>query len=274
MIAVRTVAVLCAAARCAQRAGAAQTPAPEDATLLQRIRAHMMEVLASQPNYTCLETVERTRRKGAAGKFESQDTLRVEVALVNGKEMFAWPGSKQFEDNDIRQFVPSGMFGTGDFALHAKIVFGTNLPTFEPRGESPPEDRATVRFDFQVQRVRSGFRVRIGEVMLPVGYHGSFYADPLSLDVRRLEIVADDIPAALKLSQISDTMEYAPVPIGNGDFLLPAASDESWSIPPAKPTGIVSSLLPAANSRDSPCSASTIRIQWSLPQRSRQNQKS
>jgi hypothetical protein len=218
---VRTVAVLCAVAL----GIAAQTPAPEDATLLQRIRTHMMEMLASQPNYTCLETVERTRRNGAAGKFELQDTLRVEVALVNGKEMFAWPGAKQFEDKDLRQFIPSGMFGTGDFALHAKIVFGTNLPTFE-RGESTPGDRATVRFDFKVQRVRSGFRVRNGDVMLPVGYHGSFYADPLSLDVRRLEIVADDIPAALKLSQISDTMDYAPVPIGNGDFLLPAASDE------------------------------------------------
>ena len=221
MIAVRTVAVLCAAAL----GIAAQTPAPEDATLLQRIRAHMMETLASQPNYTCLESVERTRRNGASHNFELQDTLRVEVALVNGKEMFAWPGSKQFEDKDLRQFIPSGMFGTGDFALHAKIVFGTNLPTFE-RGESPPEDRATVRFDFKVQRVRSGFRVRNGDVMLPVGYRGSFYADPLSLDVRRLEIVADDIPAALKLSQISDTMDYAPVPIGKGDFLLPAASDE------------------------------------------------
>ncbi len=222
MIAVRTVALFCAAAL----GVTAQTPAPGEATLLQRIRAHMMEGLASQPNYTCLETVERTHRSGAAGKFELLDTLRVEVALVDGKEMFAWPGSKQFEDKDVRELIPSGMFGTGDFALHARVVFGTDLPTFEARGKSPLEDRATVRFDFQVKRAISGFRIRVGDVMRPVGYHGSFYADPLSLDVRRLEIVADDIPAALKLSQISDTMDYAPVPIGKGDFLLPAASDE------------------------------------------------
>src|ERR1700689_886142 len=119
MIAVRTVAVLCAAAL----GIAAQTPAPEDPTLLQRIRTHMMEGLASQPNYTCLETVQRSRRNGAAGKFEALDTLRVEVALVNGKEMFAWPGSKQFEDTDMRAFVPTGMFGNGDFGLYAKAVF-------------------------------------------------------------------------------------------------------------------------------------------------------
>jgi hypothetical protein len=200
----------------------AQTPAPE----LQSIRTHMMQTLASQPNYTCLETVERSRRDKNARQYEAVDTLRVEVGLVNGREMFGWPGAKQFEDRDIRELIPSGMFGTGDFALHARSVFGTNVPTFQSRGEWPLEDRTTVRFDFQVKRVQSGFRVRVGEVMRVVGYHGSFYADPLSLDVRRLEIIGDDIPPALMLNQISDVMDFKSVPIGSGDFLLPAASEE------------------------------------------------
>ena len=52
-------------------------------------------------------------------------------------------------------------------------------------------------------------------------------ADPLSLDVRKLEIIADDIPANLKMSEILDTMEYEPVTIGGGDFLLPSASEET-----------------------------------------------
>ncbi len=69
---------------------AAQTLAPEQ-LLLDRIRAHMIDTLARQPNYTCVETVERSRRDGATRKFRLEDTLRIEVALVNGKEMFAWP---------------------------------------------------------------------------------------------------------------------------------------------------------------------------------------
>jgi hypothetical protein len=214
----RLLAGLCVAAL----GNGAQTPVPE----LQSIRTHMMQTLANQPNYTCLETVERSRRDKNARQYEPIDTLRVEVGLVNGKEMFGWPGSKQFEDRDIRELIPSGMFGTGDFALHARSVFGTNVPTFQPRGEWPLEDHAAIRFDFQVKRVQSGFRVRVGEVMRVVGYHGSFYADPLSLDVRRLEIIGDDIPPALMLSQISDVMDFKSVPIGSGDFLLPAASEE------------------------------------------------
>ena len=148
----------------------AQAPLPD----LERVRAHMMQTLASQPNYTCLETVERSHHDRGAAKFEPIDTVRMEVALVNGKEMFGWPGSKQFEDTDIRKFIPSGMFGTGDFALHARIVFGSQMPVFEPQGVWPLDNRSVARFDFKVTRVRGGFRVRVGDVAGVVGYHGSF----------------------------------------------------------------------------------------------------
>lgn len=214
----RLLAVLCLAAL----GIGAQTPATE----LERIRTHMMQTLASQPNYTCLETVDRSRKEKNARAYQPVDTLRMEVGLVNGKEMFGWPGAKQFEDRDIREFIPTGMFGTGDFALHARSVFGTNAPTFELGGKSSLEGYQSVRYDFKVKRVQSGFRARVGDVTLTVGYHGSFEADPRSLDVRRLEIIADDIPVQLRMSQISDIMEFKTVPIGNGDFLLPADSEE------------------------------------------------
>src|SRR5580698_9532083 len=143
----RLAAVLCAAALGIH----AQTPATE----LERIRTHMMQTLASQPNYTCLETVDRSRKEKNARAYQPVDTLRMEVGLVNGKEMFGWPGAKQFEDRDIREFIPTGMFGTGDFALHARSVFGTNAPTFELGGKSSLAGYQSVRYDFKVKRVQS-----------------------------------------------------------------------------------------------------------------------
>src|SRR5512141_1279650 len=79
---------------------------------LPRIREKMTAVLLRQPNYTCTETVERTRQVGG-NHSRIEDTLRLEVALVDGKEMFAWPGSKQFEDRDLDDLVGTGMFGNG-----------------------------------------------------------------------------------------------------------------------------------------------------------------
>src|ERR1700685_439085 len=78
------------------------------AALLERVKAHMVETLARQPNYTCLETVERSNRAAKEKEFRLEDTVRLEVALVDRREMFAWPGSKQFEDTDMRAFVPTG----------------------------------------------------------------------------------------------------------------------------------------------------------------------
>ena len=93
----------------------------------------MTAFLLRQPNYTCTETVERTRQV-AGNHSRIEDTLRLEVALVDGKEMFAWPGSKQFEDRELDDLVATGMFGNGNFAIYARILFLSNLAVFENRG--------------------------------------------------------------------------------------------------------------------------------------------
>lgn len=194
------------------------------AALLNAVRAHMLDTLARQPNYTCLETVERAYRSGKEKEFRLEDTVRLEVALVDGTEMFAWPGSKQFEDTDIRTFVPTGMFGSGDFGLYAKSVFAGRLTEFEYKGEAKLGEQPTTRFDFRVPVV-SGMRIRQLNVTAAVGFHGSFYTEPGTLDVLRLEVEADGLPPKLDLREVSDTMEYKRTRIGSSDFLLPSVSE-------------------------------------------------
>ena len=77
-----------------------------------------------------------------------EDTLRLEVALVDGKEMFAWPGSKQFEDRDLSDLVATGMFGNGNFAIYARILFLSNVAVFEDRGETQLGGRPAVALRF------------------------------------------------------------------------------------------------------------------------------
>jgi hypothetical protein len=211
MISMRTVAGILAALTLV-----AQTT-PERA-LLDRIRTHMMDTLKRQPNYTCLETVERSAHGANSRVFEKRDTVRLEVALADHKEMFAWPGSKNFEDKPVTDFVPGGMFGNGDFATYANTVFGGNSTQFRYLGSSG----GSVRFDFEVS---AGLQLVVGGEKAVVGYHGSFFADPQSLDVRRLEVIVDEIPPRLRLLRASDTLEYARVRIGEGEFLLPSAGE-------------------------------------------------
>jgi hypothetical protein len=200
-------------------------PAPATEALLGRIRAHMGDVLHHVPNYTCIETMERTRRIGPARQFQMQDTLRLEVALVEGREMFAWPGSKKFESDDLRSLISTGAYGNGTFALFAQSVFNSSAPVFTYRGEEPVKGRNAVRWDFKVAQQVSSYQIHVQGREAVVGYRGSFWADPVTLDALRLEVVAEEIPPFLKLSFASDRVDYARARIGDEDFLLPTESE-------------------------------------------------
>src|SRR5690349_11004732 len=197
---------------------------------LNRVRAKMAEILLRQPDYTCTETVERTRQ-AAGNRSKIQDTLRLEVALVDGKEMFAWPGSKQFEDRELRDLVTTGMFGNGNFAIYARVLFLSNVATFEDRGETQLNGQAVWRYDFRVSRFPSGHHLRVNDREAVVGFHGSFYADPVTLDVRRVEVAAEDIPIVLGVLEAETTVDYARVEIGDEAFLLPVESQLMMAMP-------------------------------------------
>ncbi|MDP2999901.1 MAG: hypothetical protein Q8N47_20620 [Bryobacterales bacterium] len=199
--------------------------APEHLALA-RIKLRMSENLERLPNYTCTETIERSTRRAGSRRFQLLDTMRLEVALVEGLELFAWPGAGRFEDREIKDFAPSGgAIGNGNFALHARAVFLGRAPVFQFAGEENLNGRAMLRYDFKVAQVLSGFEVRVGATAAVVGYHGSFWADPRTDEVARLELRASDIPPNLDLKEVSDTMDYSRLRIGESDFLLPTASE-------------------------------------------------
>jgi hypothetical protein len=203
----------------------AGTAAAQRSELLARIRVHAIANLDRLPNYTCRETVDRSHRLSSTHKFQLLDTVRLEVALVDGKEMFGWPGARKFEDMDLRNFVSQGAIGNGNFALHARAVFHGQGVRFEYRAEASNGNQPWVRFAFQVPLARSGYSLRMGENKAVVGYHGSFDTDPKSLDLERIEVIADDIPRELHLTSAEDRVEYARTEIGSGEFLLPSSSE-------------------------------------------------
>jgi hypothetical protein len=205
----------------------AQAPLPADLDALAQIRARMMFNLRHQPNYTCIETIERAARPKLTNKLKIIDTLRLEVALVDGKELFAWPGSKKFEDSDVTQMVKTGAIGNGNFGTHAQALFSTRSATFHYMGAQDFQGKKAIRFDYNVPQMLSGYRIRVATASAIVGYHGSFYAEPTTFDMERIEVIADDIPPALLLASTEDKIDYAVTRIGDGDFLLPSQSELS-----------------------------------------------
>src|SRR6266446_6789613 len=159
-------------------------------------------------------------------KFQPLDILRLEVALVEGKELFSWPGAGKFEERGIGEIVGHGAaIGNGAFALHAKSIFISRSPNFTYVGNTTLDGRDAIRYDYRVPQMLSGYLMRIGANQAIVGYHGSFWVEPDTLDLIRIEVHADSLPPSLALAESTDTLEYHRVRIGEIDFLLPQSSE-------------------------------------------------
>src|SRR5579864_4252649 len=197
-------------------AAACLTYAQQSNGVLPKIQATMIENLSRLPNYTCAQTTVRSVRRGVNRPFEPIDTLRLEVALVEGKELFGWPGSNRIMEADLTKLIGSGgALGNGNFALLAKGVFLSRSTAFTFKGETVRDGQRALQFDYKVPQPASGYHLKVDRNEAVVGYHGSFWANSETLDLTRLEIYADDIPADLGLAAVSDAMDYARVRIGD-----------------------------------------------------------
>jgi hypothetical protein len=193
--------------------------------LLMRIRLAAQRNLTRLPNFTCLETIERSRRRLPARRYDLIDIARVEVALVEGKELFAWPGSGQFDDRELRDLIPGGATGNGSFALHARAVFLGRHTTFEDLGDTQFDGQPAHHYRYTVPQPFSGFTIRNGNRSAVVGYTGEFWIQRSNLDLLKLSVRGVDLLAELEISDHQEILTYQRLPIGESDFLLPQSSD-------------------------------------------------
>ncbi|MBY0504784.1 MAG: hypothetical protein K2X03_12795 [Bryobacteraceae bacterium] len=206
-------------------AGAQTLDEIDVAESMKQIRAKVNHDLNRLPNYTCTETIERSVQEPPSKHFVLQDLIRLEVALVDRAEIFAWPGSREFQSSHLRDLVPGGAIGNGSFALHAKSVFDGRAAAIERAGETKLGDRRVMEYRYTVPRKLSRFALRHGDREANIGYGGSFYIDQENGSLVRLIVRANDIPQELSIPAEQEILDYQQVRLGEDDFLLPKSSE-------------------------------------------------
>lgn len=204
---------------------AAQDLSPEP-QLLVRIESHMREELSHLPNYTCLETIARfqnetARQSKPPGRLEPLDTVRLEVVYSNRREWYGAPGERSLSADNPLEFVDSGLVGTGAFAMILHNVFEAAMITY--RGQEDLGGRTAVKYDFRLPG--PALKISIPGGLGTVGQEGSFWVDPQSLDLIRLDSRAIDIPRYLPLEETSTKVNYARTQIGGATALLAQQAD-------------------------------------------------
>jgi hypothetical protein len=227
-------------------ANAAVAADPATQKLLNQVRDKVLDNTRRVPRYTCVQTINRNQYRPQYGSRPSgcekiiaarekllspgyltwRDRLRLDVAVLNGRETFAWAGAGQFETTDIEQLNSSGSSGTGDFAAFLSSVFGLEATRISILHEekSPADLEALFGFDVPADLSHYVYRSHGTGAQRAIGYHGTFLIDERLAELKRLTVEADHFPADENMCRVEDVMDYHRVKIGEGDFLLPETS--------------------------------------------------
>jgi hypothetical protein len=191
----------------------------------------MREELSNLPNYTCLETVTRFHREPSkhvkVHKPEPLDTVVLEVVYSNHQEYYGTPGDRKVSVANPINLVGSGLMGNGAYAMTLHNALEAARITFV--GREVLGERTADRFDFHV--LGKSLQISIPGGIGKVGEEGSFWVDPTSLDIIRLDAHAIDIPPYLPLEETSMKVNYARVQLGTSNALLPQRADVHMTLP-------------------------------------------
>ncbi len=202
----------------------AQQALGPELTLITQVKLKVADNLNSLPNYTCQQTIERSRRVMPARRFEMLDTVRLEVALVEHRELYGWPGANRIAESELSNLV-GGTIGNGDFGLLARSIFLSDGSFFTRSGDEVIDGRKAIRYDYRVPLLSSGYHLKVPPHTALVAYHGSFWVESSSLDLLKLDLTADEIPLILGLRSSTKTLHYHRSPIGASTFLLPSSAE-------------------------------------------------
>lgn len=198
-------------------------PLPPHILNLARIERQMREQLSRLPNYTCLETIDRYVAP-PRGRKKPVDRIRISIALVGGKELYAWPGAA-FGEQRLSEMLNGGFTSEGDFASMARSVFVNRVAEVTYVGEEAAGSRRLLHYKFHIAQNRSAWSVKSGRVVGDVGAGGSFWADAESFDLVRMAYAAEELPPFSDYKRLEESAEFGRVRIGSDETLLPLSAD-------------------------------------------------
>jgi hypothetical protein len=192
--------------------------------LLNRIRSTVSHHLSAMPNYTCLATFELEYHRVRDKQFSLLERVRYEVAYADGQELFAWPGASSFVEHDLSNLIGPGN-ETGDFAMNAHAIYEADGPVFTYVGQTTLDGRAVEHFRFTVTRANSSYLVSSVADKVAAGYHGDIWNDAKTFEIRRIDMIIDDIPPEIPVRKITKRLDYAHLAVGANAHALPAQSE-------------------------------------------------
>ncbi|MBV9763057.1 MAG: hypothetical protein JO340_21020 [Acidobacteriaceae bacterium] len=150
--------------------------------------------------------------------------MRLDIAVSEGKEIFAWHGQDRFcGSSSIDEVVQGGTVTSGEFVSFLANIFVRPGVRFEYMGDSVIDDIETYSFRYSVPLAASGYHIgtKRGKPLVP--FHGSFTARASDYQLGSLSVIADEIPEDSLICSAETDMAYRVVKISGQDALAPSS---------------------------------------------------
>ncbi len=219
-------------------ASAGQQASDPIATLL-RTRQRLLADLARMPRYTCVQTITRKyydspSRFGqtSCAKLISQhqarkhelsvvgwDRLRLDVALVEGSNAFAWVGAPRFADDTFEQLAGRGPLGSGDFGTFLTEIFLKAKATFQR--EDVNDGKRLLEYSYDMPVGKSAYKVKTRDNWTVTAYSGTLLLDPEAMDIVGLTARTAELPEESAACQAISEVGYGRTSIHGRMVLIP-----------------------------------------------------
>ncbi len=181
------------------------TSAPD--ALVAALRQAVTQSVNAAPNHTCRVEVQRMQDKvSLRQKMEEQAVL--EVAFLEGRERYAWPGASLFREDELRDILVMGLSGSGSYAEHlrsvalsADTVFGRPMPQ---ASADPP----VFRIPYRVPAARSGYLVNLDGKEIEAAIQGEITFRPSDAAVLAFTLEAVDLPPGFPATAVTEAIRY------------------------------------------------------------------
>jgi VWFA-related protein len=179
----------------------------------------------SLPNFVCEQVTNRSIDPHGKGRWKHADKFTELLTFFDHQESRTFLVKEHYKAKSYKDTAdPAGVVSMGEFGGVLEGVFRPSSKTDFQWKETAVEGDGTVQvFDYHVARAHSILDVGAGTTTF-VACHGQVFIDSATRGVRRITMVADDVPNTSRVHAVSVSVDYDYIAIRNHDYLLPVAA--------------------------------------------------
>jgi len=187
------------------------------------LQAHNAPLLTNPSAYTCLESISPTK-VDQRGHIAELETIRVDVAIANHKEIYGSADGKSFADSSEHELLGYSFSTTGLFSSIARTLIAADQFSIQPAGELQQNGETLLRYNFHSLPTTAGWTISYGKESGVAAEQGWFLVESKNQILRRVFVAATNLPRNLKIVSLSALIDYEPETLTSHRVLLPTSA--------------------------------------------------